>query len=195
MLFSILRRVRRGGPEPSVVKAALLGLKAAGVPSYRQSLPRLTAELRRARRFERPLSVVVVAPERVNTLTGNEGKQGAAILQLPLSSLYSHLAFLFLGPFLCDVLRESDIVTYAAEDHVYAIFLPESDGPMVRQAVERLGKAFYDRLSVHLQAGVAEFPKDGFTVEDLFDHARGAWNHQRLMGPFALGSKEVSNAS
>ena len=44
----------------ALARELLLGVQAAGVSTYRQSISLIAAELRRCRRYERPLSVLAV---------------------------------------------------------------------------------------------------------------------------------------
>ena len=91
-------------------------------------------------------------------------------------------------------MRESDIITYAAENHLYAIFLPESDETGARQAAGRLGRTVFNRAKVGLRVGLAEFPRDGLIVEDVFDRARNAWQHRPLINDLLIQPKEVNRA-
>lgn len=206
-MFSPRFRQRNGNAnrDLSLARELLLGIQAAGVPTYRQTIPAIAAELRRCRRYERPLAVLTVSlegpnvpsadaepPAQSTALPAGNGNgvlpagngngalvpavngNGAAIgngAVAPLQSGLDCVLFLLLGTLLRDVTRESDLVTYAAEEHVYALFLTEAGCDAAEQAARRLARALHARAGVRIRAGIAEFPGNGLTVESLFDHA------------------------
>lgn len=162
-------RSRNNARDLSLARELLLGVQAAGVSTYRQTISSIAAELRRCRRYERPLSVLVVALEGPHLPAPDAVNLAGA--QAPLESAFDSVLFLLLGTLLRDVVRESDIVTYAAEEHLYALFLPETDAAAARQAAQRLAGTLHARARARIRAGVAEFPANGLTVEALFDRA------------------------
>ena len=145
--------------------------RAAGVavPTFRQVLPQLSAELRRARRFEHPLTALVIGAarprserHRLRTTLFPSAEQGVATFSL-------------LGSFLRNQLRETDCLTAAPELLAYAVFLTETDGTGARQLARRLQEGFERCAGVALTWGSAVFPVDGLTLDDLFDCACEAW--------------------
>jgi hypothetical protein len=157
--------------------------------------PALEGELRRSRRYERPLAVVVVVPadDSVASANGNghraysdngtpelhgaergSGAPGdreiAGALVQPL--FWAQLRWLALGSLLCGTLRESDIVSYAAERHDFVALLPECDDAAARRAVERLRQLYVSRMGIGLRAGTAVYPTEGLTLDNLIEHAR-----------------------
>lgn len=190
--FPALRPARHDDHE-AIIREIASGSRAWGIPPYRQMIPLVAAELRRSRRYEHPLSVVVLAPERRSLPGGNGNGKGS--LDAPLHAAHSaHATFFLLGSLLRDTMRGSDIVAYAAEQHLYAAFLPESDERGASRAVRRLDRMFHDRSAFGLRAGIAEFPKDAFLVEDLFDQAREAFESRRVSYDQPLEPLEASHA-
>ncbi len=169
--------------EAPIVRALSLAAKSAGIPAFRRPDPRLAFELGRARRYQRPLAVVVLSlgddqvQEQVGRLirAGGNGN-GDAFLQL-ITCAKPLVSFL-LGSILREALREGDVVSYDAVSDRYAILLTEVNNSQARQAVERLDDLLYKRTFVHFRAGIAEFPSDGLTLEDLVSHAQTAGWHQ-----------------
>ena len=183
---------KKGEPSAQAVAPALL---ASSIPTFRRSIPSIEAELRRARRYERPMAALVLtavsdsAPEVV----GQAGRAFALPSSAPRES--PHTLFFLLGALLQDTMREFDIVTYAAEYNVYALFLPETDEVQARIAAMRISDLFAERVDAHLRAGVASFPKDSFTARDLFDHAREEWQDNPVLFPHpSQSAEEVSGA-
>jgi hypothetical protein len=99
-----------------------------------------------------------------------------------------------LGWILRDATREIDSVSYAAESHTYVIVLPETDAQGARAAAHRLSDLFEKRSSVALSVGVAAFPSDGLTVEDLFHHASAALERV-IAGTNAPNDRPPANAA
>jgi hypothetical protein len=100
---------------------------------------------------------------------------GSDIVNGVLRPLYwAQLRFLMLGSLLCGTLRESDVVSYAADVHEFVALLPECKGDAARQTVERLHQIYSSRMGTGLRAGMAVYPADGLTLDDLLEHARRA---------------------
>jgi hypothetical protein len=184
MLIPMRGRRNGGGPDDEYHEEARLGVDFLGIPTYRQSLRVLHAELRRARRYQHPLSVAVLSPAGVT-------------LEAPRVELVRapHLSFYLLGSLLRDVLRETDVATYAAEHHLFAVFMLETREAEALRAVDRLRGLFHGRTGARVRAGIAEFPRDGLTMEDVFAAARLAWEERPRLTPREVDApQEVKNA-
>ena len=59
-------------------------LAGAGVPTFRQALPALTAELERARRYDRPLAIALVTDARVTADQQHRWQPFAGVDDRPL---------------------------------------------------------------------------------------------------------------
>jgi GGDEF domain-containing protein len=175
LIPSLSRRFRHA--EAAFAHAASLASRTAGIPLFRHSLPELTQEVTRARRYQRPLSIMVLSmqpdqlSEYMSSLFGRGGNGNSANRDRLLARA-AQLVTVVLGPVLRDVLRQTDIVTYMAAEDQYVILLPESDGAQAERVVERINEHFYTRTFAHLRAGIAAFPADGLTVEDLVARAQ-----------------------
>ena len=166
MLVSLRKALRLDRRTPD--RDALLAARSAGIATLREVRLAYEAEIRRARRYERPLALLAIAGEHL-VLEGGTARPAAASLAPP-----AHLGFLWLGLFLRDTMRELDVVAYSAEHQLYVALLPETGPAQVRGAIRRIGSAAQERMQLRLRTGLAEFPNDGGTVESLFDHARAA---------------------
>jgi hypothetical protein len=172
----ISRLVRRNKSAELMARNAAIASEAAGVPVYGQAMRLVAAELHRSRRYEHPLSVLVLSPDFRHSSNGKNRPAGHA--SSSLDSTYT--AFFLLGSLVRDSLRESDIIAYAPEDQLYVAFLSESDHVAARHAARRFNEAFRECTSGRLRVGMAQFPADGFTIDDLVDHARKAWKERPL---------------
>ena len=183
MLRTLLRSLR---PNRKEAAEALLAARGAGVATFREAMPACAAETRRARRYERPLAMLAITPEPLVGL--DHGGQGG-----PHEALSTHLSFFLLGSLLRETMREPDIVAYSVEHALYVVLLPESGATEVRGAVRRISGVTQEHMKLRVRAGVAEFPKDGLTVQSLFENARQACAPQLFVERLPL-AKEASRA-
>jgi hypothetical protein len=174
MVFSFTQSGRRDDLPP-----------ALDIPVYRQILPRAAVELRRARRYERPLSLLVLSPR--GFLLERKGAEGV----MPTRS--APLLYILLGAFLRNALRETDLLSSIPESLLYAVFMPETREREVWKAVERLDAGFRRLATAQLRTGIAEFPRDGLTVENLFECATLAWGGALAERADALPDQEALN--
>jgi hypothetical protein len=165
------------------------------VPLYTDMRPFLQAEVGRSRRYERPLAILAVTLDhplvfRPHGRASSSGSKGRSDWHgLPAWSqadwLIARLNLMLLGELLKGNLRECDIVTYSVISQRYIIALPECDAPAAHRAVGRLGHVLSERTSAAPRAGVAAYPLDGLTLEDLVAAAE-----RRLLD--AVGSQGLS---
>ena len=141
------------------------------VPTYRQAIPAIAAELRRARRFEHPLAVMVVSP---HDPTGAAERVKRGFTLRPRVEATPPLYFL-LGSLLRNVLRETDILSAAPEVLSYVVVLAETAQTGADDAARRFREAFRGCSGIELRIGIATFPSDGVTLEALFASASEAW--------------------
>lgn len=124
-------------------------------PTVQELRPLFERELRRARRYDRPLSVLVLA------LRATEETDDPPASPPDL-----------LGELLQDALRETDLVGCLRGTGEYAALLPEADAPAAARGAERLRKLWGARNAAALAAGAATYPADGLVVDDLLERAR-----------------------
>jgi GGDEF domain-containing protein len=82
-----------------------------------------------------------------------------------------HIATIIYGPIVRDFLRDCDIVTYDTINNQFVILLPETSASQASQTMRRLNQLFVKRAGTQLISGISEFPKDGYTIEDLASNA------------------------
>jgi hypothetical protein len=124
-----------------------------------QARVRLEAELARARRYERPLTVGVVALEPAEAAEPGPDRCAAP------------LALFLAGAAVREALRGSDLVTYDARHNHYVILFTESTKMQAVPAAKRVQALLYTRTSLRVRHGLAEFPADGLLLEDLITMA------------------------
>jgi hypothetical protein len=151
-------------------------MQLGAIPTFRRSLPQLTNELARVRRYNRPLSIIILRIESdqllldlKRSLASDSGNGSANSYSNIIQTL--QLVFSLVGSILRESLRESDIACYDVANNQYVIMLPECTRHQGLMTVRRLKKLLFKRTAGHLMAGIAEFPGDGLIIEDLIKRA------------------------
>ena len=167
----------------AIPRDMITALQAGDVPTtLRQSIPRLSLELERARRHARPLSVAILSVLLVPTEgvrdSRPKGSGDREAFQDPSSSCSAapHLLMsALLAPSLRDVLRQVDVVTYTPSEAQVLVLLPETTAIGARQAMQRVQRQPSIQILSPLRIGIAVFPEDGRTLEDILARADQNW--------------------
>lgn len=123
---------------------------------------RLTVhEMTRARRYDRPLTLLLVGVENWTALVAQRGRRAAGELQAALATCVRRL------------LRDVDAIGVHGEGRL-AVLLPETplDGGLIVAA--RIEQAALGDVGVKVRVGAAVFPHDAVTVEALLREAEAA---------------------
>jgi hypothetical protein len=169
-MFDPIRSLLQNRRSGSIESEALQAARSAGVSTLREARTAFATEFGRARRYRRPLSLVIIGLDPAVMEGGAPNPASAP------EGFSIHSAFFVLGSLLRELLRETDIVAYSAEHHVYVLLLPESGESEAHAAARRISSGVRRRIPLEIHAGIAEFPRDGFTVDTLVGHARSALN-------------------
>ena len=175
MLSSLRRKgsFERRDKSLSVPRDMLPVLDNGGVPTLREVLPKLSSELDRARRHSRPLSVAIFGLDPVATDIGRspvtiDSQSGNQTALFPLLSA-------LLAPSLREALRQTDIVSYTTREAQSLVVLPETTAEGATRTIERLVQMSSIQVLCPLRIGVASFPEDGWTLEDVILRAEEEW--------------------
>lgn len=183
-LFSVKSLLEWRHSNGADARAIDLASGALSVPPLQEGLPDLQWEVYRARRYRRPLSLVVLsvgAKERVPSAPRESAEDdGESIL---LETRIPHLASLLLGKILQGMLRQSDRVTHLPVEDRFVLALPETDREQAFRSMARLGPVVRERVGVELRAGAAAFPEDGLTLGDLMEEAESRWRRASSSAP------------
>jgi hypothetical protein len=123
----------------------------------------IRTEINRSRRYQRPLSVVVIQP---GLDTFNVALE--RIFQEVLRGLVRHYAVVGLGRMLKISLRRTDVV--ALEDRSkgrFVVLCPETDIRGASALGERIATSSPEELGFSVEWGTALFPDDALTFEDV----------------------------
>ena len=141
---------------------------------------RIKIELTRSRRYHRPLSVVVFQTESEDERTSRE------MLKSVQQDLLSRFTSARVGQIIDDRIRQTDLVLRDYKGR-FIVLCPETDFPNASLLANRIAQAIKERTSLRVLWGVAAFPEEALTFEDLLQKAR-----ERLMDSTSISSDVVS---
>ena len=126
-------------------------------------------EMTRARRYERPLVLLLIGVDGWSTLAAERGRRGAFELLATLATRVRRL------------LRDVDAIGVHGDGRL-AVLLPETplDGALV--VAGRIEQAALEDVGIKTRIGAAVFPDDAGTVEELLREAEAGLDLARLEG-------------
>ncbi len=142
----------------------------------------IKVEFSRSRRYHRPLSLLVL----------HAFPQDEAVVREMLMSLQrdvlTRLSNARVGQAIGESIRQTDLLV---RDRVgrYIVLCPETDLESVYLLADRLCKIVVERTGLHVNCGVASFPDEALTFEDLLHLARDR-SKQPLPPKAAIEMKE-----
>ena len=163
-----------------------------GLKNHGYFFDRLTAELERARRYDRSVSVAVVDIDDFKTVNDTFGhSMGDAVLRR-------------VGEILRSQIRETDLACRIGGEE-FGVLMPETGTVGAAQAAERIRQAIASVEmpgvgTVHVSIGVAVFPDQAGSRDQLFEAAdralyrakRDGKNQVRVVGDYpAVGSGDT----
>lgn len=117
-------------------------------------------EIRRARRYERPLSLVSIEPEYPTSKIELHRYLEEMTSRLGRQLIKGRIAELF-----ATQTKANDIVSY--HNGKFLVLLPETDKSQAEAMASRLSKLCEDSLSLTAQTGTASFPCEELTLSGL----------------------------
>ena len=126
---------------------------------------RIKIELTRSRRYHRPLSLVLIE------LESEDEKMTREMLKNIQYDLLSRFSSARVGQIIDDRIRQTDLVL---RDHAgrFVVLCPETDLESAYSLVRRISQAIQERTSLKVVWGVAAFPDEALTFDDLLLKAR-----------------------
>ena len=126
---------------------------------------RIKIELTRSRRYHRPLSLAVIEA------LGNDEKIATEILRGIQHDLMNRFTSARVGQIIDDRIRQTDLVL---RDHRgrFVILCPETDLPSAELLAKRIIESITERTDLQVFFGIAAFPDEALTFDDLLHTAR-----------------------
>lgn len=131
---------------------------------------RIKIELTRSRRYHRPLSVAIIEAET------KEERNAREMLQSIQHDLLQQFSSARLGQIIDDRVRQTDLVL---RDHRgrFIVLCPETDRANVILLAQRISHAIHEKAAVQVRWGVAAFPDEALTFDDLLQKAEARLSH------------------
>ncbi|MGB8984407.1 MAG: diguanylate cyclase [Anaerolineales bacterium] len=163
----------------SLMDALALGAFPNRARDIEMESQRIKIELTRSRRYHRPLSVVIVQPESEDAKTTRE------MLTSVQSDLLSRFTSARIGQIIDDRIRQTDVVL---RDHKgrFVVLCPETDMASASLLGKRISTAVKERTGQQVLWGIAAFPEEALTFDDLLQKA-----HERLVQPASDSTEPV----
>jgi GGDEF domain-containing protein len=141
---------------------------------------RIKIELTRSRRYHRPLSVVMIESESDDEKLTREAFKN---IQHDLMSRFTSAR---VGQIIDDRIRQTDLVLRDYQGR-FIVLCPETDLPNASLLAKRISQAIKERTNLRVLWGVAAFPEEALTFEDLLQRAR-----QRLVDSTSHPNEVIS---
>ncbi|HMB22111.1 MAG: GGDEF domain-containing protein [Chloroflexota bacterium] len=141
---------------------------------------RIKIELTRSRRYQRPLSVVLIQME------SEDEKSAREMLKSVQHDLLTRFSSARVGQIIDDRIRQTDLVMKDYKGR-FVVLCPETDFQSASLLAKRIAQAIEERTGLHVLQGVASFPEEALTFDDLLQKAR-----ERLVQPDAVPGKRVT---
>jgi hypothetical protein len=141
---------------------------------------RIKIELTRSRRYHRPLSLVVIETE------SEDEKMTREKLMSIQHDLLSRFTSARVGQIIDDRIRQTDLVLRDQRGR-FIILCPETDLLKATLLAKRIAQAIKERTSMGVLWGVAAFPEEALTFDDLLQKAR-----ERLALSMSIPSENVA---
>ena len=158
------------------------GSKFQDLESGRKSIH---SEITRSRYYERPISVLVIDPDR-RTLE-NKLDQMIVEMQQRIGLMYSKAR---LARLVRRELRLMDQIYLDRQNDQLVVVCPELDKDTVASLAERV-QTIVEQEGIRAQLGWASFPGDGLTFDGLLAHSKASWHEEKIES--ASGSSESSS--
>lgn len=145
----------------------------------------IKTEFGRSRRYHRPLSLLVVH------VYPKDDEMVREMLKSLQRDVLTRLSNARIGQAIGEVIRQTDLLI---RDHVgrFVILCPETDLENAVFLAERTCKIIEDRTGLHVNCGVASFPDEALTFEDLLYIARDrSMQSSELKKPVELNEQVV----
>jgi len=149
--------------EEAAVEVITADLAGRAMP-FEQGQEEMYREIRRARQFERPLSLVTLRPTR----RSKEASIHRFWQQAQRESIERYVDAR-MADLLARETGDCDVITYG--DGKFTLLLAETDRHRAEQVVARLAERAETELELSLRVGIASFPEEEVTFSGLLSRA------------------------
>lgn len=147
----------------------LEGLSSSAYPNrardIQSSQDLITSEITRSRRYHHPLSILTVRLEKPKSKAGWKDLESLA------DDMFERFAVAKASKILSDLARSTDLVLFD-RDGQFVLLCPETNLINIKILAERLEVAVEDGLHTKINWGIASFPDEALTFDDLLQTAQ-----------------------
>ncbi len=154
-------------------------VEAISMPEGRQQLlpyekvqERMRAEMGRARRHQRPISVAMIDLDPSTFEAALH--QAVRDAQAALIERYVQVR---LGLFLSKLIRGTDVIAQHAEDGRFLLLAPETPADQMTEMMRRLSREVEQQMGIRFRYGIADFPNAALTSEELLRRVKDDLQH------------------
>jgi hypothetical protein len=153
------------------VEALVRGLANHSYPNRTLSLDgahrQIDTELSRSRRHGRPLTLLMVEPEKI---TGDELQLAYKELR---QDLLQHFANARIGQLISESARSTDLIIEDERKDVFLVLCTDTERENSLTLGRRITTNISDRLKSRVKWSTASFPDDALTMDELIKVAKG----------------------
>lgn len=183
---SISRQINSGLRELEDVISGITFNRIGSLPkSFSEMQGSIYKELRRARRYQRPLSVV--------TLRVDQDALHRALpemIKTAQQAMMREYVFANVSRLLDENMDDFDTITL--RDNDFVLILPEKTSDEAWLVAQQLQEVIHEEMHITLQTGMANFPDEAITFETLIEKAIESVDHkaQRTYSPVMVEPKQ-----
>lgn len=154
--------------EETIKRILMVGFSRR-IKSLEEAKEEIDLELYRSRRNQQPLSVVVleVADEDANVILNQTVEE-------IIKSTRKHYIYMSLARVVRRALRRTDMLLHQTSSGRLILIGPETSAKDATHLIEKIKMVAKNELNISPNLGVATFPEDALTFNDLVDQAE--WN-------------------
>lgn len=150
----------------SLMDALAFGAFPNRVQDIEAESQRIKVELTRSRRYQRPLSLLMIEVE-----PDDHEATVSAIARTIQHDMMNRFSFARVGQVIDDLIRQTDLFLRDRRGR-YVILCSETSLPDVELFAGRISRAVKDKTGLRMYWGYASFPDEALTFDDLMQKAR-----------------------
>jgi GGDEF domain-containing protein len=153
----------------SYVESIMAGLALRAFPNRARDIDaesqKIRVEFTRSRRYQRPLSIVTVEIEPQKEKTPEE------MLKSVQHDMFDQFTTARFAQLIDNTVRQTDLILRDRQSR-FVVLCTETDLPNASMLAKRIAQAVQEKTGLQTRWGVAAFPEDALTFEDLRQKAQ-----------------------
>lgn len=134
--------------------------------NIKEAEERIDIEFSRSRRHNRPLTLLMVQPERI----ADDEQQVTLEMR---KDLLQNFLFARIGQIIAESARQTDLIIHDGEKRIFYILCAETEGEKSHILGERIRQNIMTQIKSKTAWSAASFPKDAVTMDELIRTAKG----------------------